>query len=195
MPAAAQPGPELPPELSTKRLLLRRWRPADREPFAALNADLRVVEFLPAPLTREESDRLADRIEGHFAERGFGLWAIEAPGVAPFVGFVGLSVPRFEAHFTPCVEIGWRLAAEHWGQGYATEAARAAAAFAFGVLQLPEIVSFTVPANLRSRRVMEKLGMTQDPREDFDHPALPAGHRLERHVLYRLPRPAHDNPV
>ena len=179
---------DFPPELRTERLWMRRWRPDDREPFAALNADPRVVEFLPGPLTRAESDERAARIEAHFQEYGYGLWAVEVVGVAPFVGFVGLSVPRFEARFMPCVEIGWRLSAEHWGCGYATEGARAALAFGFERLSLTEIVSYTVPDNVRSRRVMEKIGMTHRPDEDFDHPLLPEGHRLRRHVLYRLAR-------
>jgi RimJ/RimL family protein N-acetyltransferase len=172
--------------LRTPRLLLRAWRESDRAPFARMNVDPRVMEHLPGPLSRAESDALVDRIGAHFAERGFGLWAVEAPGVADFVGFVGLSVPGFAAAFTPCVEVGWRLAAEQWGRGYATEAARAALAHGFGALGLAEIVSFTVPANARSLRVMEALGMRRDPAEDFDHPGLPAGHPLRRHVLYRL---------
>lgn len=179
----------LPRELRTKRLLLRRWRCEDREPFAKLNADERVVEFLPGPLTRAESDERAKQIEAHFAEHGFGLWAVEVAGAAPFVGFVGLSIPRFEAPFMPCVEIGWRLAAEHWGRGFATEGARAALAFGFQWLLLSEIVSYTVPDNVRSRRVMEKIGMTHHLAEDFDHPLLPAGHHLRRHVMYRIARP------
>jgi len=173
--------------LRTERLLLRAWRESDREPFARLNADPRVTEHLQGPLTRAESDALVNRIRAHFAERGFGLWALEIPGVADFAGFAGLSVPSFTAAFTPCVEIGWRLAAEQWGRGYATEAARAALRYGFGTLGLAEVVSFTVPANARSRRVMERLGMRRDPREDFDHPSLAAGHPLRRHVLYRLP--------
>jgi RimJ/RimL family protein N-acetyltransferase len=177
---------DLPHELRTERLLLRRWRPEDREPFAAINADPRVMEHFPALLSRDESDASVDRIEGHFAQRGFGLWAVELPSVAPFIGFIGLSVPRIEAHFTPCVEIGWRLAADHWGRGYATEGARAALAFGFDELGLAEIVSYTVPANDRSRRVMEKIGMSHDEAGDFDHPLLPAGHPLSRHVLYRI---------
>jgi RimJ/RimL family protein N-acetyltransferase len=176
----------LSPELTTERLLLRRWKPADRTAFALLNADPRVVEYLPAALSRDASDQLADRIEAHFAQHGFGLWAVEVPGVSPFAGFVGLAIPRFEAHFMPCVEIGWRLAAEHWGRGYATDGARAALAFGFRELGLDEIVSFTVPDNVRSRRVMEKIGMSHNPADDFDHPVLPEGHRLRRHVLYRL---------
>jgi RimJ/RimL family protein N-acetyltransferase len=174
------------PELRTARLRLRRWLPADRAPFAELNADPRVMEHFPATLSRAESDTRAAIIEAHFQEHGFGAWAVEIINVAPFAGFIGLGVPRFEAHFTPCVEIGWRLAAEHWGRGYATEGARAALAFGFEQLGLDEIVSFTVPANLRSRRVMEKIGMTHDPAGDFDHPCLAEGHPLRRHVLYRM---------
>ena len=178
----------LPSELRTERLRLRRWRPADRAPFAALNADPRVMAHFPATLSREESNTLAARVEAHFDQHGFGLCAVEVPEVAPFVGFLGLSVPRFEAHFTPCVEIGWRLAPEHWGKGYATEGARAVLAFGFETLQLGEIVSFTTTGNLPSRRVMEKIGMTHDPVDDFDHPGLPDGHPLRRHVLYRIAR-------
>lgn len=176
----------LPRELRTDRLLLRRWRPEDRAPFARLNADPRVVEFLPGALSREASDALADRIETHFERHGFGLWAVEVPGVAPFAGFIGLVRATFEAPFTPCVEIGWRLAAETWNHGYATEGARAALEFGFRSLQLAEIVSFTTVANLRSRRVMEKLGMTHSTSDDFDHPLLPEGHPLRPHVLYRI---------
>ena len=181
-------GVAAPRELRTARLLLRRWRDEDRAPFAALNADPLVTEFLPGPLSRADSDALADRIEAHFAVHGFGLWAIEVPGQIPFAGFVGLAVPAFEAAFTPCVEVGWRLASACWGRGYATEGARAALAFGFARLGLAEIVSFTVPANVRSRRVMERLGMKHDPADDFDHPALPEGHPLRRHVLYRATR-------
>jgi RimJ/RimL family protein N-acetyltransferase len=175
-----------PLEIRTERLLLRSWRSSDREPFAKLNADPKVVEFLPKLLSREESDAMADRIEARFGERGFGLWAVEIPGVRPFAGYVGLSVPGFEAHFTPCIEIGWRLAAEYWGQGYATEGAKAALDFGFRWLGFEEIVSFTTVANIRSRRVMEKIGMTHSSSEDFDHPVLAEGHPLRRHVLYRV---------
>ncbi len=179
----------LPEELRTDRLRLRRWLPADRGPFAQLNADPRVVEFLPAPLSRAESDARVDRIEDHFQQHGFGLWAVEIPGVTSFAGFIGLCIPRFEAAFTPCVEVGWRLDAAYWNRGYATEGARAALDFGFRWLQLQEIVSFTVPLNVRSRRVMEKLGMTHSPDDDFDHPLLAEGHPLRRHVLYRVRRP------
>ena len=159
-------------ELRTERLILRRWRDFDREPFARMNRDPAVMEHFPALLSREANDAMVDRIEVHFAEHGFGLWAAELQNSDDFIGYIGLAVPRFEAAFTPCVEIGWRLASEHWGRGLATEGARAVIPHAFGELGLDEIVSFTVPANFRSRRVMEKLGMTHDPRDDFDHPSL-----------------------
>jgi RimJ/RimL family protein N-acetyltransferase len=154
-----------------------------------MNADPRVMEFFPKLLDRAESDALAARIRDAFARRGFGLWAVEVPGVADFIGFVGLTVPHFEAHFTPCVEIGWRLARDHWGHGYASEAARAALDFGFWHLGLHEIVSFTTEANQRSRAVMERIGMIRSPADDFDYPALPEGHPLRRHVLYRVIRP------
>lgn len=178
------------PILETERLILRGWRSSDREPFAAMNADPRVMKFFPSPLSVEESDRLADRIEEHFERHGFGLCAVETRADGKLAGFIGLNVPWFEAHFTPCVEIGWRLAFDYWGRGLATEGARAAMHYSFAELGSKEIVSFTVPGNVRSRRVMEKLGMTHDPADDFDHPELPAGHPLRRHVLYRLKIPA-----
>jgi ribosomal-protein-alanine N-acetyltransferase len=171
--------------LSGARVVLRPWRDEDRAAFAAMNADARVMEFLPKPLSRAESDALVDRIQAHFTTHGFSLWAVEVPE-SPFIGFTGLSTPRFSAAFTPCVEVGWRLALEHWGKGYATEAARLALAYGFETAGLDEIVSFTTVANLRSRAVMERLGMRRDPADDFDHPSLPAGHPLRRHVLYRL---------
>ena len=146
------------------------------------------MEYFPGTLCRIESNELADRIRAGFAKHGFGLWAVEILNVVPFAGFVGLAVPRFDAHFTPCVEIGWRLAAEYWGRGYATEAALAT--LDFGLQKRDEIVSFTAVQNRASRRVMEKLGMKSDPRDDFDHPSLPDGHRLRRHVLYRITRSA-----
>ena len=145
---------------------------------------------LPSTLTAAESDALADRIEAATDARGFGLWALEVPGVVPFAGFVGLSVPSFTAPFTPCVEIGWRLATAHWGRGYATEAARAALAYAWDPLGLDEVVSFTTAGNTRSRAVMARLGMRRDPADDFDHPTLALDHPQRRHVLYRLARPA-----
>jgi RimJ/RimL family protein N-acetyltransferase len=156
------------------------WREADREPFARMNADARVMEFFPSTLTREESDAAFDRIAAHREEHGFAQMAAELRETGEFIGFIGLSVPTFEAHFTPCVEIGWRLAAEHWGRGLAMEGAQE-------VLRRAgrDIVSFTAEQNRRSRRVMEKIGMTHDPADDFDHPRIPPGHPLRRHVLYR----------
>lgn len=177
--------------LETERLILRAWRRADRDPFARINSDPVVMEFFPSCLSRAESDQGVDRIERHFREYGFGLFAAELRRDATFIGFIGLNVPRFVAHFTPCVEIGWRLAAAYWGQGLATEGARAALHYGFETLALEQIVSFTVPRNARSRRVMEKLGMTHDPSDDFDHPGLAEGHPMRRHVLYRTKRDAH----
>ena len=153
-----------------------------------MNADRRVMEFLPGCWSTEGSNQVADRIEAHFRERGFGLYATELAAERRFIGYVGLLIPRFKAHFTPCVEIVWRLDAHYWGRGLATEGARAVVRHAFESLALPALVSFTVPRNVRSMRVMEKIGMKRDPAEDFDHPNLPEGHSLRRHVLYRLSR-------
>jgi RimJ/RimL family protein N-acetyltransferase len=172
--------------IASNRLLLRRWRDSDREPFQALNADPRVMEFFPNLLTAEESDQAIVRIEKHFDAHGFSLYAAELVETQAFIGFVGISMPGFEAPFMPAVEIGWRLAFNYWGRGLATEGARAVVHHAFDVLKLPSLVSFTVPVNLRSRRVMENIGMHHDPADDFDHPRLPHGHPLRRHVLYRL---------
>jgi RimJ/RimL family protein N-acetyltransferase len=172
--------------LSGGRVLLRQWREEDREAFAAMNCDARVMEFFRGHLSRAESDAMVDHIEQHFGEHGFGLWAIEVPDVAPFIGFAGLSVARFSAPFTPCVEVGWRLAFAHWGHGYATEAARLALGYGFGTHALAEVVSFTSVTNDRSRAVMERLRMRHDPAEDFDYPSFPEGHPLRRQVLYRL---------
>jgi RimJ/RimL family protein N-acetyltransferase len=175
--------------ISTARLKLREWRDSDRAPFAALNADPRVMEHFPAPLLPAESDAMVERIVGHFQRHGYGLWAVEIPGVTEFAGFIGLNVPVFAAPFMPCVEIGWRLAADCWGHGYAREGAAAVLKWAFEVQQIPEVVSFTVPDNVRSQRVMEAIGMTRDPLGDFEHPLVPVGHRLRKHVLYRIARP------
>jgi RimJ/RimL family protein N-acetyltransferase len=175
-------------EIRTDRLVLRSWREEDRQPFAAMNADPVVMEYFPAPLTPVESDAFADRIERHLNDRGYGLWAVEILGAAPFIGFVGLADVPADLPPAPGVEIGWRLAREHWGCGYATEAARAALHFAFKSLELVEVVSFTSATNKRSRRVMERLGMSRDRSGDFDHPRLPPGNPLRPHVLYRLAR-------
>lgn len=174
--------------LTTARLRLRHFRPEDRAPFAALNADREVMAHLPALMSSEESDALVDRIEAGFSKHGFGLWAVEVIGSGEFIGFTGLSIPGFEAPFTPAVEVGWRLALSAWGHGYATEAARAALDFGFGERGLPEVVSFTSPGNERSVAVMRRLGMTRDPKDDFEHPRLPPGSRLSHHVLYRMTR-------
>jgi ribosomal-protein-alanine N-acetyltransferase len=170
--------------MRTERLVMRRWRDADRKPFAALNADPEVMEHFPNRLTREESDALVDRIEQGFNERGYGLWAVAIE--SGFIGFVGLQPVRFAAHFTPAVEIGWRLVRSAWGRGYASEAAIAARDFAFREAGLHEIVSFTTYRNERSQAVMRRIGMTHDPADDFDHPGLPVDHPMRPHVLYRL---------
>ena len=175
--------------IETDRLLLRRWIEEDREPFFRLNSDARVMEFMPNCLSRSQSDLLVDRIEEHFRKHSFGLYALELREDQSFIGFLGLAIPAFTAHFTPCVEIGWRMSANHWGRGLATEGARAVVRYAFEELRLGALVSFTVPANIRSRSVMERIGMVHNPAEDFEHPNLPEGHPLRRHVLYRLRTP------
>jgi RimJ/RimL family protein N-acetyltransferase len=176
--------PEL-SEPSTARLVLRQWREQDRAPFAALNADPLVMAHFPSRLTQSESDALMDRCVAQIERRGYGLWAVQTRAGGDFIGFVGLAVPTWEAKFTPCTEIGWRLARSAWGHGYATEAANTVLATAFGLLKLEEVVSFTTTHNLPSRRVMERIGMTRDPSEDFDHPRVTEG-PMRRHVLYRL---------
>ena len=169
--------------LRTARLCLRRWMPSDLEPFAALNRDPEVMRYFPALRDRAESAASMERIEAGFEADGFGAWAMDLPG-AGFIGFCGLMVPRFSAHFTPCVEIGWRMARAHWGRGYATEAARAALADGFGGVGLAEVVAFT--PNRPSWRVMERVGMVRDLAGDFDHPDVPGGHPLQPFVLYRI---------
>lgn len=176
------------PILETERLILRQWRGEDLEPFAAMNADPRVMATLGVNLDRAGSSALIARTAASFAENGFGLWAIEVRGGGPFVGFTGLSIPRFGAHFTPAVEVGWRLAFEHWGKGYATEAAIAALDFGFQTRGLDEVVSFASAGNFRSHAVMKRLGMRRDPSDDFDYPGLDLSNPLRRHVLYRLKR-------
>ena len=176
--------------IETERLLLRSWRDDDLAALVALNADPRVMEHFPKALSFAESEAMLGRIRAHWAAHGFGWWVLERREDRVFLGIVGLLHPSFEAHFTPCVELGWRLRADVWGQGYATEAARASMHHGFQTLapRLEEIVAFTVPGNGRSRRVMNRLGMRHNPADDFEHPKLPEGHPLRRHVLYRLSR-------
>jgi RimJ/RimL family protein N-acetyltransferase len=186
-PASPELAPgERPAQLRTERLLLRRWRDSDLEPFAAMNADPVAMEHFPNTLTRAESDAFAEDIERRLERDGYGLWAVEIPGGAPFVGFVGIVPADEPLPFAPATEVGWRLARDHWGRGIATEAARAALAFGFEQLALAEIVAIAATSNVRSRRVMERLGMRRDHAGDFEHPRIPAGHPLATHVLYRL---------
>jgi RimJ/RimL family protein N-acetyltransferase len=177
-------------EVETERLRLRQWKPADRVPFAALNADSKVMEFFPAPLTRVESDAMADRCQSLIEERGWGFWAVETKATQEFTGFVGLHTPSAELPFSPCVEVGWRLAFQHWGKGFASEAAREAIRVGFHLLDLREIVSFTTVRNFRSRAVMVRLGMQAVG--TFEHPQVPASSGLRQHCLYRLERSCHD---
>lgn len=177
-----------PLELRTRRTLLRAWKDSDLPAWCEMNADAEVRRHFASVHTQDEAVAEASRIRGFLAQRGWGCWALEIPGTLPFAGFVGLLVPTFEAHFVPCVEIGWRLPQSAWGQGYATEAAQAAAQFAFDVLDQDEIVAITTPSNKPSQRVMERLGMRHDAAGDFDHPRVPEGHAMRRHVLYRLDR-------
>lgn len=174
-------------EVDTPRLRMRQWRDADREPFAALNADPAVMEFFAGVESRESSDASIEAWQSQLAARGWSNWALELRASGEFLGFTGLSVPRRVLPFSPCVEVGWRLARRHWGQGYATEAARAALEVGFARLALPEIVSFTAVGNRRSRAVMERIGL-RDTHRSFDYPAFPDGHPLRRHCLYRLTR-------
>lgn len=176
------------PSLQTNRLILRPWLALDRKPFAQLNQDPEVMRYFPQLLTATESNRLIERIENHFKTNGFGFWAVELRQTGEFIGFIGLQIPGFEAPFMPTVEVGWRLARQFWGQGFATEGAIAALSYGFLQLQLPEIVAFTAKVNHRSIAVMKRLAMEHNPKDDFKHPALPAGHPLQLHVLYRLTR-------
>ncbi len=169
-----------------ERLILREWLPQDLEPFVALNQDPLVMEHMPSLLTLEESTAFRDRIVSHFAKQGFGLYACEEKASGSFIGYVGLNIPAFETHFTPTVEIGWRLSSAHWGKGYATEGAKLVLDKAFNEFNIPEITSFTVPANVRSQRVMQKIGLHHSPEDNFIHPILGPDHPLGLHVLYRL---------
>lgn len=205
MPTAPPPSPTAPdaagttqlpalPDLlpvrprTTQRLVLRPWRDLDAEEFARLNADPEVMAYFPAPLDRAASDELLGRARGHVDEHGWGLWALEERSTGAFVGFTGLARPRFEAAFTPCVEIGWRLARSAWGRGYATEAALAALDVGFRELGLRQVVSFTASVNLPSRAVMQRIGMRHDLADDFDHPLIDPASELCHHVLYRIDR-------
>lgn len=175
--------------LRTPRLLLREWRDGDIEPFAAMAADAEVMAMLPPPPDRAACEAWIGRMQTRFAGLDFAYWAVELPGEASLIGAIGLSRVTFPAHFTPTVEIGWRLARRYWGQGYATEAARAVVEDGFFRHDLAEIVAFAALSNQRSRAVMARLGMTYDPAEDFDFPVFPDGHRLRRSALYRVRRP------
>lgn len=176
-------------EVETKRLRLRQWKATDREPFASLNSDPNVMEFFPSPLTRAQSDAMADRCQSLIAERGWGFWAVESKATQGFLGFVGLHIPSAELPFSPCVEVGWRLAFQYWGKGFASEAAKEAIRVGFELLKLEEIVSFAAFGNFRSRAVMERLGMREFG--TFEHPQVPESSRLRKHCLYRLPHETH----
>ncbi len=179
--------------LQTQRLLLRRWKVSDLESFASMNADAKVMEFYPNTQTFEQSRGLVERAESRFDSDGFGLWAVEICATGEFIGYVGLSQIKFESHFTPCIEIGWRLASGHWGNGYAPEAAREVLRDGFDRLNIEEIVSFTATLNRKSIRVMEKIGMKRESKDDFLHPLIDDGHPLKPHVLYRLSKTSWSN--
>ena len=176
----------VPLSIETDRLILRRWRDADVEPFVEMNADPKVMEFFPDVMTVEETQESVERYRRHFDDHGFGFWVAELKGSDSFAGVIGMAHTRFDSHFTPAVEVGWRLAAKHWGNGYAPEGALAAIDFAFRYVGLKEVVAMTAAGNLKSRRVMEKIGMTRDAKDDFDHPLVPSDHFTFRHVLYRI---------
>lgn len=181
--------------MKTKRLILRPWKKEDLEPLSLMNVDSHTMEFLFNPLTLEESKARLEVYIRHIQDHGWGLWAVSVPGVSDFIGWIGLWSIGFDAHFTPAVEVGWRLLPEFWGQGYATEGAEASLQYGFNILKLDEIVSITVPPNVRSKRVMEKIGMHTDPKDDFDHPKLSEDHPLKKHVLYRLKKSEWQNRV
>jgi 3-dehydroquinate dehydratase/shikimate dehydrogenase len=175
--------------IKSERLILRPWRKEDLEPFTQLNADPRVMQYFPSTLNPEESHQLFKRINAKIDERGWGFWAVSLKENDTFIGMIGLNdldKSNFPVHFTPAVEVGWRLAYDYWNKGYATEGATACLKYGFETLKLDEIVAFTAVKNLRSRAVMEKIGMHHDPKDDFEHPKIPEGHSLRRHVLYRI---------
>lgn len=173
--------------IKTERLLLRQWKESDFEPFAAINADPEVMAFYPSILSTEQSHEMAKLFQGLIEQKGWGFWAVERLSDQAFIGFVGLHEPRYDLPVTPCVEIGWRLSKDAWGKGYATEAAKAALDFAFNELNLKQVYSFTTVSNMRSRSVMEKIGMN-NTQENFEHPIIPEGHSLREHVLYKISR-------
>jgi RimJ/RimL family protein N-acetyltransferase len=177
---------DYPTILRTRRLILRRWKESDLLPFATMNADQRVMEFMLGKMTKEETCQSVEGIKKHFDAHGFGRWAVEIADSGKFIGFVGISIPPYTLPFSPCVEVAWRICPEEWGRGYAPEAAKEALRDGFERVELEEIVSFTTLTNLKSRRVMEKLGMQHSPDQNFDHPMVPEGHSLRRHVLYRM---------
>jgi RimJ/RimL family protein N-acetyltransferase len=174
--------------LETERLILRRWNASDCALLHEINQDPNVMEYFPGLVDLEGTERLIEKITHHFDKHGYTLYAAERKDTGEFIGFIGLLTPAFDAHFTPTTEIGWRLSSKHWGQGFATEGAKACLDYAFRVLKIPEIVSFTAVGNIKSRRVMEKIGLAHDEEDDFDHPGLPDNSPLKRHVLYRLTR-------
>ena len=178
--------------IEAQRTILRAWRDDDLEPWAAMNADPRVMEFFPALYDRDAAYAMAERLRAALARDGYGWWVLEIKGGAAFAGAIALQAVPFAAAFTPALEIGWRLPYDQWGRGYATEAAGAALTFAFGELGRDEVVAMTAALNLRSQRVMRRLGMTRDARDDFDHPRIAAGSPLRPHVLYRIGRTAHE---
>ena len=177
---------DCPTILRTRRLILRRWKESDLLPFAGMNADQRVMEFMLGKMTEEETRQSVESIKKHFDAHGFGRWAVEIADSEKFIGFVGISIPPYTLPFSPCAEVAWRICAEEWGKGYAPEAANEALRDGFERAGLQEIVAFTTLTNVKSRRVMEKLGMQYCPAEDFNHPMVPEDHLLRRHVLYRM---------
>ena len=180
------------PILKTKRLLLRHWKKEDLSAFAKMNSDPKVMEFFSTLLTKEESDHLAQRIEKELNEKEFGMWAVEQPNIASFIGFIGLHCPDFTAHFTPCIEIGWRLDRNYWGHGYALEGAQEVLKYGFADLKLKEIVAFAPHIHKRSIRVMQKLNMKSDPNENFIHPKTSKESNLNPFVLYRITKTEYD---
>lgn len=172
--------------IETERLYLRTWEPSDAQPYWIINQDAKVVEFLSGSMTMEEVKQFMDRANQQQETKGFTLWATELKATHELIGFIGLNYPNWDAHFLPALEISWRLGSQYWGNGYATEGAKAALEFGFNTIGLDEIISFTVPMNHRSIRVMEKIGLQRDQQGDFHHTKLPLDHPLSWHVLYRL---------